>query len=91
LRIWSYIGLLLALGAVAYAVFIVLRVLLVGVDVPGYASLIIVLLLGTALNLISLGMIGEYVGRLFIETKRRPVYLVEGMYQAGRRIESSGD
>jgi hypothetical protein len=76
------------LGAVAYAMFILARVAFVGVDVPGYASLILVLLLGTALNLISLGMIGEYVGRLFVETKQRPVYLVEGIYQAGRRLES---
>jgi hypothetical protein len=71
---------------VAYALFILGRVLAVGVDVPGYASLILVLLLGTALNLLSLGMIGEYVGRLFIETKQRPVYLVEGVYQSGRRL-----
>jgi glycosyltransferase involved in cell wall biosynthesis len=86
LRIWSYVGGALALGAVAYALFILGRVLAVGVDVPGYASLILVLLLGTALNLLSLGMIGEYVGRLFIETKQRPVYLVEGVYQSGRRL-----
>ncbi len=91
LRIWSYIGLLLALVAGAYALFILLRVLLVGVDVPGYASLILVLLGGTALNLISLGMIGEYVGRLFVETKQRPVYLVEGLYQAGRRVPDAGE
>ncbi len=86
LRIWSYVGGVLALAAVAYALTILLRVLLVGVDVPGYASLILVLLVGTALNLISLGMIGEYVGRLFLETKRRPVYLIEGIYQGGRRL-----
>jgi glycosyltransferase involved in cell wall biosynthesis len=86
LRIWSYVGGALALGAVAYALFIFLRVLIVGVDVPGYASLILVLLLGTALNLLSLGMIGEYVGRLFVETKQRPVYLVEGHYRLGRRL-----
>ncbi len=91
LRIWSYVGLLLAMAAGAYALFILVRVLLVGVDVPGYASLILVLLVGTALNLISLGMIGEYVGRLFIETKQRPVYLVEGVYQAGRRLPDAAN
>ena len=48
---------------------------------PGYASLIIVLLFSTAANLISLGMIGEYVSRLFVETKQRPIYLLEGVYQ----------
>ncbi len=81
LRIWTYCGALLALGALAYAAFIALHRLLAGTDVPGYASLIIVLLFSTAANLISLGMIGEYVSRLFVETKQRPIYLLEGIYQ----------
>ena len=80
LRIWTYFGAAVALGAVAYAAFIALRVLLLGTDVPGYASLIIVLLFSTAANLVSLGMIGEYVSRLFVETKQRPIYLLEGVY-----------
>ncbi len=86
LKIWSYLGLLLALGAVLYAAFILLRVFLIGIDVPGYASLIVVMLMGTALNLLSLGMIGEYVGRLFVEVKQRPIYIVEGIYRAGARL-----
>jgi hypothetical protein len=73
--------------SILYAIFILLRVFLVGVDVPGYASLILILLFGTALNLISLGMIGEYIGRLFVETKQRPVYLVEGLYRGQGRAE----
>jgi hypothetical protein len=80
----------LAIGAVLYAVFILIKVFLVGIDVPGYASLIVVMLMGTALNLISLGMIGEYVGRLFVETKQRPVYIVEGVYNQGGRVEARG-
>jgi hypothetical protein len=90
LKIWSYLGLVLAFGAVLYAAFILVKVFLVGIDVPGYASLIVVMLMGTALNLISLGMIGEYVGRLFVETKRRPVYIVEGVYNAGGRVDADG-
>jgi glycosyltransferase involved in cell wall biosynthesis len=89
LKIWTYLGGVLAVAAVFYAVFILLRVAFVGVDVPGYASLIIVLLGGTALNLMSLGMIGEYVGRLFVETKQRPVYIVEGVY--GSMAPARGD
>jgi glycosyltransferase involved in cell wall biosynthesis len=81
LRIWTYCGVVIALGAVGYAAFILLHRLVMGVDVPGYASLIIVLLFSTAANLISLGMIGEYVSRLFVETKQRPIYLLEGIYQ----------
>ncbi len=81
LRIWTYFGAVLALVAVAYAAFIALHRVLLGADVPGYASLIIVLLFSTAANLISLGMIGEYVSRLFVETKQRPIYLLEGVYR----------
>jgi glycosyltransferase involved in cell wall biosynthesis len=88
LKIWTYLGGVLALGAVTYALIILVRVLVVGIDVPGYASLILVMLLGTALNLVSLGMIGEYVGRLFVETKRRPVYIVEGVY-GGEEVASA--
>ncbi len=80
LKIWTYVGGLIACGAVLYALLVLIRVLFVGVDVPGYASMILVLLLGLALNLISLGMIGEYIGRLFVEVKGRPIYIVEGVY-----------
>ena len=80
LKIWTYLGVLLAFAAVGYAAIIAVRVLVAGIDVPGYASLTVFILTGTALNLISLGMIGEYIGRLFVETKQRPVYIVEGVY-----------
>ncbi len=80
LRIWTYFGVLLALCALSYGGFIGVRTLLLGNDVPGYASLIVVLLFSTAANLVSLGMIGEYVSRLFVETKQRPIYLLEGVY-----------
>ncbi len=86
LRIWTYIGLLLAVFSVLYALFIFAKVLLVGINVPGYASLIVVLLLSTSLNLISLGMIGEYVSRLFVEAKQRPIYLTEGVYRGAGRV-----
>jgi glycosyltransferase involved in cell wall biosynthesis len=81
LRIWTYCGLLIALFAIAYATFILIDALFFGISVPGYASLIIVMLFSTAANLVSLGMIGEYISRLFVEAKQRPVYLLEGVYQ----------
>lgn len=76
LKIWSYIGILCALGSLGYGAFIVLRTLSVGVDVPGYASLIAVILFFNGLIMMSLGIMGEYMARLFIEVKRRPLYLV---------------
>lgn len=76
LRLWSYIGALVSLAALLYAVYLVLRTLIVGVDVPGFASLIVIMLFLGGVQLISLGVIGEYLGRLYLESKQRPLYLV---------------
>ncbi|MGQ3301117.1 glycosyltransferase family 2 protein [Reyranella sp.] len=83
LRAWFYVGLAIAIVAVLYALFIVTRVLIFGVDTPGYASLLIAVLLMGAIQLLSLGIIGEYLGRLFVEVKGRPIYIVEGVYEDG--------
>jgi glycosyltransferase involved in cell wall biosynthesis len=76
LKIWSYIGIVCALGSMTYGTFIVLRTLIYGVDVPGYASLIAIILFFNGLIMMSLGIMGEYMARLFVEVKRRPLYLV---------------
>jgi len=81
LRAWFYVGLVIATVAVLYALFIITRVLIFGVDTPGYASLLIAVLLMGAIQLLSLGIIGEYLGRLFVEVKGRPIYVVEGVYE----------
>jgi polyisoprenyl-phosphate glycosyltransferase len=83
LRAWFYVGVVIATIAVLYAIFIVTRVLLLGIDTPGYASLLIAVLLMGAIQLLSLGIIGEYLGRLFLEVKGRPIYVVEGVYENG--------
>ncbi|MEM1049828.1 MAG: glycosyltransferase family 2 protein [Pseudomonadota bacterium] len=77
LRIWTYLGAVVAIGAIAYAILIVVRTLLYGIDVPGYASLATMQLLFSGLIMIGMGIIGEYLGRVFIEVKARPLYLVE--------------
>jgi glycosyltransferase involved in cell wall biosynthesis len=77
LRIWTYVGVAIALLAFAYSILIILRTLIAGIDVPGYASLIVAILFLGGIQLISLGVIGEYLGRLFIEAKQRPIYLVD--------------
>ncbi|HEX6741287.1 MAG TPA: glycosyltransferase family 2 protein [Sphingomicrobium sp.] len=76
LRVWSYIGAVVALLALAYAIFVVIRTLISGVDTPGYASLMVAILFLGGLQLLSLGILGEYVGRIFTETKGRPIYVV---------------
>ena len=83
LRAWFYVGLVIAAIAVFYAIFIITRVLILGIDTPGYASLLIAVLLMGAIQLLSLGIIGEYLGRLFLEVKGRPIYVVEGVYEDG--------
>jgi polyisoprenyl-phosphate glycosyltransferase len=76
LRIWTYIGAFGALLTFAYALFIILRTLVLGIDVPGYASLLVAVLFIGSLQLLSVGLLGEYIGRVYLETKQRPVYVV---------------
>tara|TARA_R110002096_G_scaffold325915_1_gene519803 strand:+ start:5913 stop:6827 length:915 start_codon:yes stop_codon:yes gene_type:complete len=76
LRIWTYIGLLVSTLALVYGGFIVARTLLFGADVPGYASLLTAVLFLGGVQLISLGVIGEYIGRIYMESKGRPIYIV---------------
>ncbi len=83
LRVSFYSGVAIAIVAVLYALFILGRVLLFGIDTPGYASLLVVVLMLGAFQLVSIGIIGEYLGRLFLEVKGRPVYVVEGVYEKG--------
>ncbi|UDM49753.1 glycosyltransferase family 2 protein [Cupriavidus sp. MP-37] len=95
LRSWTYIGVAIALGAFGYGAFIVARTLVLGIDVPGYASLLSALLFLGGIQLIGLGVVGEYVGRIYDEAKGRPIYLVRRRYQetgqsrslaSGRRV-----
>jgi polyisoprenyl-phosphate glycosyltransferase len=76
LRIWSYIGVVVALLSFLYAVFIIAHTFTTGRDAPGYASLMTAILFFGGLQLISLGVLGEYVGRILVETKGRPIYVV---------------
>lgn len=84
LKFWSYIGGLGALVTFIYALFIISRTLILGVDIPGYASLLVVVLFFGSLQLISVGMLGEYIGRIYMETKHRPLYLVRKHYGVQR-------
>ena len=76
LRIWSYVGALVALFALAYAGFIAVSTIVFGNAVPGYASIMVSVLFLGGIQLISLGVLGEYVGRILTETKQRPLYVV---------------
>jgi glycosyltransferase involved in cell wall biosynthesis len=84
LRVWSYIGFVIAAIAMLYALFLIGRVVLYGIDVAGYASMMVAVLFLGGVQLMSLGILGEYVGRILVETKRRPIYIVrEKIGEAG--------
>ena len=76
LRIWSYVGALVALFALGYAAFLAVSTMIFGNPVPGYASIMVSVLFLGGVQLISLGVLGEYVGRILTETKQRPLYVV---------------
>lgn len=76
LRIWTWIGLLVALLSFVYASFLVVRTLVHGADVPGYASTLVIVLFLGGLQLMGIGLLGEYLGRTYLEAKRRPLYVV---------------
>ena len=77
LKVWSYIGMATSFFALAMATFYLTRTIIFGVDVPGYASLIVSITFFAGVQLLSLGVIGEYIGRIFAEVKRRPLYFIE--------------
>jgi polyisoprenyl-phosphate glycosyltransferase len=84
LKIWTYVGLGVSAVALLYATLIVIRTLVHGIDVPGYASLMAGGMFLGGVQLIGIGVLGEYVGRIYHEVKRRPVYLVREEH----RVES---
>lgn len=79
LRIWLYIGIFVALFSFVYGSIILIKTLVFGIDVPGYASTLTSILFLGGLQLISIGVLGEYIGRVYLEVKRRPNYLIRNM------------
>lgn len=73
-------GIVLSILAFMYGSFLIIRTLIFGIDVPGYASLMVTALFVGGVQLISLGVIGEYLGRIYEEVKQRPLYLIRERY-----------
>ncbi|WP_375404560.1 glycosyltransferase family 2 protein [uncultured Sphingomonas sp.] len=76
LRVWSYLGGVVALAALAYAAWMVMLTLVYGSPVAGYPSIFVAVLFLGGVQLVSLGILGEYVGRILIEAKQRPLYVI---------------
>ena len=91
LRVWTYVGSALAFASFLYAAWIFLRTLVFGVDVPGYASTLVLILMFGGVQLFAIGILGEYVGRILTGVRERPLYIVrsshpgEGTRPAGAR------
>jgi glycosyltransferase involved in cell wall biosynthesis len=76
LRVWTYIGGAVSMLAFFYGLYLIVKTLFIGADTPGYASLMVILLFSVGVQLIGIGILGEYLGRVFTEVKRRPPYIV---------------
>jgi glycosyltransferase involved in cell wall biosynthesis len=74
LKVWAFIGSAVSLSALVYGLYVVFKTLLFGADVPGYPSLLVAILFFAGVQLVGLGIIGEYLGHVFSEVKRRPLY-----------------
>jgi polyisoprenyl-phosphate glycosyltransferase len=76
LRLWMYAGVFVSLGAITYAIWVICKAIFFGIDAPGYASLMTTVLFLGGIQLFSIGLLGEYIGRIFMETKNRPLYII---------------
>jgi len=90
LKLASYLGLLTALGAFSYGIFIVIRTILYGDPVQGYPSMVVIVLFLGGVQLMSIGVLGEYVGRIFTETKQRPLYFINKFSQCRAKQDQIG-
>ncbi len=88
LRIWTYVGAIVSSFSFIYATALILRTLIWGRDAPGYASIMVVLLFLGGIQLIGMGVLGEYLGHIYEEVKKRPLYLVRSKYGIDSNEES---
>jgi polyisoprenyl-phosphate glycosyltransferase len=89
LRVWTYLGFVISFLSIATALYFAIRTLLFGTDLPGFPSLIVSVMFFSGIQLMSLGIIGEYVGRIFAEVKRRPLYVVAERIGGAAEVSSS--
>ncbi len=81
LEVWTYIGAVISALSFLYGTVIVTRTLIFGVDVPGYASLLVSILFLGGIQLLGIGIVGLYVGRIYAEIKQRPIYIIRETFR----------
>ena len=84
LKFWTLLGVVISLLSLIYAFYELSVTLLFGIDVPGWTTLVVAIFFLGGVQLIGIGILGEYIGRIYMESKRRPTYFV-------RRIHSAPD
>jgi len=82
LRVWTGIGIVVSLLSLLYAKHIAIRTLVTGVEMPGYASLLVAVLFLGGVQLIGIGVLGEYIGRIYVEAKNRPHYFIRAIHNS---------
>ncbi|MCK5536628.1 MAG: glycosyltransferase family 2 protein [Bacteroidales bacterium] len=80
LKIWLYMGVVVSFISFLYGSVIIFKTIILGIDIPGYASTMTVILFLGGIQLIGIGVLGEYIGRIYMESKRRPTYIIEDEY-----------
>lgn len=85
LRVWFYIGLIISTLSVIFGFFILIKTLLYGIDLPGYASMMITILFLGGIQLVGIGVLGEYIGRIYVESKNRPIYIIDKIFEKGEK------
>ncbi len=91
LKLATFLGITTALIALIYAVVVVIQKLFFEIAVPGYATIVVLILLLGGLQLFALGILGEYISKIYIQVKNRPVYIVKEVLECGKNKETSSD
>jgi len=82
LRIWTLVGLLVSSAAIIWALVVIARAVLLGIEAPGYASTMVAITVLGGLQLVGIGVLGEYLGKTYLEAKRRPAYILRKVHRS---------
>jgi hypothetical protein len=77
LRIWGFVGFVISLSSLLYVIYIITVTLMYGADLPGYPTIVVAIMFFGGIQLLSIGILGEYIARIFTEVKQRPSYILE--------------
>ena len=92
LKMVSYAGIVICFLAVIYILILIIQTLIRGIDVPGYVTTLVAVLFLGGIILLSVGVLGSYIGRIFMESKNRPIYILdESNIGSGSKKEKSGE